>query len=157
MRGSRSIELARLKKERKKKKNDLAVLLLFGWVLLRCFLALLWVLLVRKTLKDELHVVIKAYKFTVFDIWRDFNVLSYIACLCYPYIRVYRLYDSTSHSHGLSSVKIKPLYICMHLSTSWAFSLQINLNNFPRLSRLLKKGLIILAWSPCQRTTRNKS
>jgi len=50
-----------------------------------------------KTLEDEQYVVIKAYKFTVFEIWRDFNVLSYIACLRYPYIRVYRLYDSTPH------------------------------------------------------------
>jgi len=36
------------------------------------------------------------------------------------------------------------------------FTIQINLNNFPRLSRLLKKGLIILAWSPCQRTNNQK-
>ena len=96
----RSTELARPKKERKKerkkkkkKKNNLAVLLLFGWVLLRCFLAPLGVLLVMKTLEDEQYVVIKAYKFTVFEIWRDFNVLSYTACPRYPYIRVYRLYD----------------------------------------------------------------
>jgi len=47
-----------------------------------------------KTLEDEQYVVIKAYKFTVFEIWRDFNVLSYIACPRYPYIRVYRLYDT---------------------------------------------------------------
>jgi len=47
-----------------------------------------------KTLEDEQYVVIKAYKFAVFEIWRDFNVLSYIACPRYPYIRVYRLYDS---------------------------------------------------------------
>jgi len=46
-----------------------------------------------KTLEDEQYVVLKAYKFTVFEIWRDFNVLSYIACPRYPYIRVYRLYD----------------------------------------------------------------
>ena len=57
------------------------------------FLAPLGVLLVMKTLEDEQYVVIKAYKLTVFEIWRDFNVLSYIACLRYPYIRVYRLYD----------------------------------------------------------------
>jgi len=49
-----------------------------------------------KTLKDEHYVVIKAYKFTVFEIWRDFNALSYIVCPCYPYIRVYRLYDRGS-------------------------------------------------------------
>ena len=46
-----------------------------------------------KTLEDEQYIVIIAYKFTVFEIWRDFNVLSYIACPRYPYIRVYRLYD----------------------------------------------------------------
>ena len=46
-----------------------------------------------KTLEDEQYVVIKAYKFTVFEIWREINVLSYIACPRYPYIRVYRLYD----------------------------------------------------------------
>jgi len=46
-----------------------------------------------KTLEDEQYLVIKAYKFTIFEIWRDFNVLSFIACPRYPYIRVYRLYD----------------------------------------------------------------
>ena len=46
-----------------------------------------------KTLEDEQYVVIKAYTSTVFEIWRDFNVLSYIACPRYPYIGVYRLYD----------------------------------------------------------------
>ena len=33
-----------------------------------------------KTLEDERHVVIKAYKCTVSKIWRDFFVLAYIAC-----------------------------------------------------------------------------
>jgi len=47
-----------------------------------------------KTLKDEQYVVIKAYKFTILEIWRDFNVLSYIVCPRYPYIRAYRLYDT---------------------------------------------------------------
>ena len=42
-----------------------------------------------KTLDNEWYVVIKAYKLTVFEIWRDFNVLSYIPCPRYPYIRVY--------------------------------------------------------------------
>jgi len=46
-----------------------------------------------KALEDVQDVVIKTYKFTIFQIWRDFNVLSYIACPRYPYIRVYRLYD----------------------------------------------------------------
>jgi len=51
------------------------------------------VLLVIKTLEDEWYVVIKAYKLTVFEILRDFFVLSYIVCPRYPYIRVYQLYD----------------------------------------------------------------
>jgi len=46
-----------------------------------------------KTLEDGWYVVINAYQFTVFEIWRDFFVLSYIARPRYPYIRVYRLYD----------------------------------------------------------------
>ena len=49
--------------------------------------------MVIKALEDEWYVVIKAYKLTVFEILRDFFVLSYIACPRYPYIRVYRLYD----------------------------------------------------------------
>ena len=44
-----------------------------------------------RALEDEQYVVLKADKFTVFEIWRDFNVLSYIASPRYPYIRVYRL------------------------------------------------------------------
>jgi len=40
-------------------------------------------------LKDKQYVVIKTYKITIFEIRRDFNVLSYIACPHYPYIRVY--------------------------------------------------------------------
>ena len=59
-----------------------------------------------KTLEDEQYVVIKAYKFTVFEIWRDFNVLSYIACLRYPYIRVYRLYDRDSCLHSVNGTII---------------------------------------------------
>ena len=86
MRGSRSIELARLKK--KEEEKHLARL-----VLLRCFLAPLGVLLVMKTLENEWYIVIKAYKLAVFEILGDFFVLPYIARPCYPYIRVYRLYD----------------------------------------------------------------
>ena len=44
-------------------------------------------LLVMKTLEDERYVVIKAYKCTVSEIWRDFFVLAYIACTSYPYIQ----------------------------------------------------------------------
>ena len=39
-----------------------------------------------KTLEDERYVVIKAYKCTVSEIWRDSFVLAYIACTSYPYI-----------------------------------------------------------------------
>jgi len=41
----------------------------------------------------DADTVFQVYKFTVLGIWRDFNVLSYIACPRYPYISVYRLYD----------------------------------------------------------------
>ena len=41
-------------------------------------------MLVMKTLEDGWYVVINAYKFTVFEIWGDIFVLSYIACPCYP-------------------------------------------------------------------------
>ena len=34
--------------------------------------------LVGHEIEDEQYVVIKAYKFTIFEIWRDFNVLSYV-------------------------------------------------------------------------------
>ena len=59
-----------------------------------------------KTLEDEQYVVIKAYKFTVFEIWRDFNVLSYIACPRFPYIRVYRLYESLAPPLSCGSIQI---------------------------------------------------
>ena len=40
-----------------------------------------------KTLEDERYVVIKAYKCTVSEIWRDFFCISkIIACTSYPYI-----------------------------------------------------------------------
>jgi len=45
------------------------------------------VLLVMKILKDEQYIVIKAYKFTIFENLRD--LLHYhiiIACSCYPFI-----------------------------------------------------------------------
>ena len=73
------------KKERKK--NNLPVLRVPGVVLSRRFFAMRGVLLVMKTLEDERYVVIKAYKCTVSEIWRDFFVLSCIACMSYPYIQ----------------------------------------------------------------------
>ena len=69
----------RRKKERKK--NNLPVLRVPGVVLLRVpgvvlsrllVAATRGVLLVMKTLEDERYVVIKAYKCTVSEIWREF-------------------------------------------------------------------------------------
>jgi len=39
------------------------------------------------------YIVKNAYECTIFEIWRDFYYHIIIACLHYPYIRVYRLYD----------------------------------------------------------------
>ena len=50
-------------------------------VLSRRFFAMRGVLLVMKTLEDERYVVIKAYKCTVSEIWRDFFVLAYNYCV----------------------------------------------------------------------------
>ena len=46
-----------------------------------------------KTLEDEWYIVIKAYKLASCEILGKFLVLPYIACLRYPYVRVYGLYD----------------------------------------------------------------
>jgi len=78
VRGSRSIELARLKKkkeeeEEERKKNIWPVLRVLGLVLLQCFLVPLGVLLVMKTLEDEWYVVIKDYKLSVFDIFPQYE------------------------------------------------------------------------------------
>ena len=59
-----------------------------------------------KTLQDGWHVVLNAYKFTVFEIWGDIFVLSYIACLRYPYIRVYQLYDMGGCSCAVAAVTV---------------------------------------------------
>ena len=53
----------------------------------RRFFAMRGVLLVMKTPEDERYVVIKAYKCTVSEIWRDSFVLPYIACTSCPYIQ----------------------------------------------------------------------
>ena len=85
------VELARLKEERRRrrrrKKNNLPVLRVPGVVLSRRFFATRGVLLVMKIFEDERYVVIKAYKCTVSEIWRDFFVLACIACTSYPYIQ----------------------------------------------------------------------
>ena len=56
---------------RSRKKNNLPVLRVPCVVLSRRFFATRGVLLVMKTLEDEWYVVIKAYKCTVSEIWRD--------------------------------------------------------------------------------------
>ena len=66
------MELARLKKEERRKKNIWPVLRVPGLVPSRYILAPLGFFFVMKTLGDEWYVVIKAYKLTVFDILRDF-------------------------------------------------------------------------------------
>ena len=89
VRDSDSTELARLKKERKKKKENISpVLRVPGLVLLRGFLAPLGVLLVKKTLDDEWYVVIKAYKLTIFEIFRNVYILHVRAI---PTLESYRL------------------------------------------------------------------
>ena len=72
--------------EEERKKNNLSVLRVPGVVLSRPVFATRGVFLVMKTLEDERYVVIKAYKCTVSEIWRDFFVLACIACTSYPYI-----------------------------------------------------------------------
>ena len=67
-----------------------------------------------KTLEDEQHVV----KFTVFEIWRDFNVLSYIACPRYPYIRVYRLYDTNITIYLVMNLLLITVLLTLMFSTS---------------------------------------
>ena len=73
-------------KKKERKKNNLPVLRVPGVVLSRRVFAMRGVSLVMKTLEDERYVVIKAYKCTVSEIWRDFFVLACIACTSYPYI-----------------------------------------------------------------------
>ena len=48
----------------------------------------LGVLFVMKTLKDEQWAVIMAYKLAIFEILRDFFVLTYIKRPRYPYIHI---------------------------------------------------------------------
>jgi len=57
-----------------------------------------------ETLEDGWYVVIYAYQFTVFEIWRDLIVLSYIACPRYPFIRVHRLYDNYFLTYAIANL-----------------------------------------------------
>ena len=63
-------------------------------VLLRRFFTTRGVLLVMKTFEDERYVVIKAYKCTVSEIWRDSFVLAYN----------YRVYVISLHTESTDSV-----------------------------------------------------
>ena len=62
-------------------------------VLSRRFFATRGVLLVMKTLEDERYVVIKAYKCTVSEIWRDFICIS-----------IYCMYVVSLHTESTDSV-----------------------------------------------------
>ena len=73
LRGSHSIELARLKTE--ERSLILAIWQLSSSVLLLYILTLLGVLVVLKTFEDEWYVVNKAYKFTAFEIFLDCHIL----------------------------------------------------------------------------------
>ena len=93
MRGSRSNELARLKKKKKERKKEKHLArFVSSWFGTFAMLSRASGSLVGH--EDEWYVVIKAYKLAVFEILGDFFVLPYIACPRYPYIRVYRLYDT---------------------------------------------------------------
>ena len=74
------------KKKEERKKNNLPVLRVPDVVLSRRVFVMQGVLLVMKTLEDERYVVIKAYKCSVSEIWRDFFGLACIVCTSYPYI-----------------------------------------------------------------------
>ena len=97
------------RKKERRKKNNLPVLRVPGAVLSGRFFATRGVLLVMKTLEDERYVVIKAYKCTVSEIWRDSFVLACIACTSYPYIQSlptlwYRKLTSQVHVLRLTEV-----------------------------------------------------
>ena len=50
-----------------------------------------------KTLEGEWYVAIKAYKFTIFDIFKRFFVLSYVACLYLYFVKdLYYSYQITT-------------------------------------------------------------
>jgi len=93
--------------EEEEEEEILADWQLSGLVLLQCFFMPVGVLFIMKILKDERHIVIKAYKFAVFEILRG-CLLSCIVCLHYiPTYRVYRLYDYSRQTYR-------------HLLASWA-------------------------------------
>ena len=76
-----------------RKKNNLPILRVPGVVLSRRVFATRRVLLVMTTLEDERYVVIKAYKCTVSEIWRDFFCIS-----------IYCVYVVSLHTESTDSV-----------------------------------------------------
>ena len=85
--------------EEERKKNNLPVLRVPGVVLSRRVFAMRGVLLVMKTLEDErYYVVIKAYKCTVSEIWRDFFVLACSYCV---YVVSLHIDSTESMIHGV--------------------------------------------------------
>ena len=78
---SRNFELVCLNKKKKERKHfgRLATFWFGTFSTTRCVVG-------HEALKNEWYVVIKAYKFTVFEILRGFFVLSYITCPCCPNI-----------------------------------------------------------------------
>ena len=72
----------------------LAIWQLSGLVLSWCFFIPLGVLFIMKTLEDEEYVIIKAYRFTVFEILLDFLYYHILCVRTIPTYRVYRLYNT---------------------------------------------------------------
>ena len=61
------------KKKKKKKENHFGCLVIFWFVTFAMLFHATGHIVHNETLKDEGYVVIKAYKFTVFEILRDFS------------------------------------------------------------------------------------
>ena len=59
----------------------------------RCFFALVGMLFFMKALKHEWYVVIKAYKFTIYEILRDFLYYHILRVRTIPTYSVYQLYN----------------------------------------------------------------
>ena len=81
--------------DEERKKNILAICRLSGLVLLQCFFASVGIFFIMKTLKDEPYVVIKAYKFTAFEILRVFSCII-IYCVSALSLRIQST-DSITH------------------------------------------------------------
>ena len=76
-------ELAHLKKKKKKKEKHFGRLAIFWFGTFAMLFHVIGLVVHHETLEDEWYIAIR---FTVFEILKDFFVLSYIACLHYHYI-----------------------------------------------------------------------